>query len=68
MEKKTVIIPKINCLHCVHTIESELSALPYVISATADLKSKEVEIHWDDEKNWPNIVALLKSIDYPPRE
>jgi len=68
MEKKTVKVPNINCVHCVHTIESELSGLPYIKSVRANLGSKEVEIEWDDEKNWPNIVALLKGINYPPRE
>ena len=68
MEKRTVIVPNINCMHCVHTIESELSGLPYIKSVRANLGSKEVEIEWDDEKNWPNIVALLKGINYPPRE
>jgi copper chaperone CopZ len=65
---KTIQVPKINCIHCVHTIESELSALPYVESVHADLNSKKVEIEWDGEENWPGIVALLKGINYPPQE
>jgi copper chaperone CopZ len=67
MEKKTVKIPNINCIHCVHTIESELTALPGVVSVHADLNSKEVEIEWDKEQNWSNIVTVLKEINYPPQ-
>jgi copper chaperone CopZ len=68
MEKRTVKIPNINCVHCIRTIESELSGLPYIASVRANLSSKEVEIEWDNEKNWPNIVALLKGINYSPQE
>jgi copper chaperone CopZ len=68
MEKKTVKVPNINCVHCIHTIESELSGLPYISSVKANLGSKEVEIEWENVKNWPNIVALLKGINYPPQE
>jgi copper chaperone CopZ len=68
MEKRKVKIPSINCIHCVHTIESELKALPGVVSVHADLASKEVEVEWDKQQNWSNIVALLRGMNYPPQE
>jgi copper chaperone CopZ len=68
MEKRTVRIPNINCMHCVRTIESELKVLPYVKSVSIKLDSKQMEIEWDQQQNWPNIVALLKGINYPPQE
>jgi copper chaperone CopZ len=68
MEKKTIKIPNIHCRHCVHTIESEVSVMPGVVSVRADLVTKVVEIEWTQEQNWPNISALLRGLNYPPQE
>ena len=68
MHNKSVRIPNISCAHCVHTIESEVSALENVLSVNADEKTKQVEISWNDPQNWENIKSLLNEINYPAVE
>ena len=68
MQKKTVMVPNINCGHCVHTIESELSTLENVVSVTANEKNKTVEVSWNDPQTWSSIKSLMEEINYPPQE
>ncbi len=66
MITKTYRIPAINCQHCIHTIEVELSDLPGVKEVSADLESKKVEVVFDLPATEENIIEILKSINYPP--
>ena len=66
MTTKTFRIPTINCQHCIHTIEMELSDLPGVKEVSADLESKKVEVVFDLPATEEEIIETLKSIDYPP--
>lgn len=68
METKTVKIPNINCNHCVHTIESELSELNGVLSVEAALDTRKVKITWDKPTDWETIKTLLKEINYPAED
>lgn len=68
MHKKTVIVPNINCGHCVHTIETELGALADIVSVHADEQSKTVEISWNEPQSWSSIKSLMEEIHYPPQE
>lgn len=64
--EKTVKISTMNCNHCVQTIESELKDIDGVISATADLETKSVQVNWSPPANWETIQALLVEINFPP--
>lgn len=65
MNTKTVNVPAINCSHCTHTIEMEVSELEGVTSVAADETSKDVTIEWQEPATWDEIKALLEEIDFP---
>jgi copper chaperone len=58
-------VPAINCMHCVHTIQTEIADLPGVSSVKADAVSKQVEIVFDAPASEEKIKALLREINYP---
>jgi len=58
-------VPNINCMHCVHTIQSEVAELAGVQSVKADAGNKQVEIIYDDPATEAKIKALLADIKYP---
>jgi copper chaperone CopZ len=58
-------VPNINCGHCVHTIQTELSDLAGVKSVKADASSKAVEIVYDAPATEEKIKQLLGEINYP---
>lgn len=66
MESKIVTVPAINCGHCVHTIESEVSDLAGVKSVKADQASKQVTVQWESPATWQQIESLLREINYAP--
>ena len=69
MQNKIIYIPNISCIHCVHTIKSELAALEGVISVDVDMESKEVKIAWKEELlDWDSIKNVLVEINYPAAE
>ena len=47
MTKVTYSVPNISCMHCVHTIQTELADVKGVQSAKADAATKQVEIVFD---------------------
>ncbi len=61
----TYLVPAINCAHCTHTIEMEVSELQGVQSVKADLNTKNVTITFDAPASEDKIKELLKEIDYP---
>jgi copper chaperone CopZ len=58
-------VPNISCMHCVHTIQNELSDLEGVATVVADLATKKVEIEFDSPASEAQIKALLAEIQYP---
>jgi len=58
-------IPNISCMHCVHTIQTEVAVLQGVKSVKADAVSKTVEIVFDSPADEAKIKALLAEINYP---
>jgi copper chaperone len=58
-------VPNINCMHCVHTIQSEVAELAGVQSVKADAGKKQVEINFDTPATEEKIKALLADIKYP---
>jgi copper chaperone len=58
-------VPNISCMHCVHTIQTEVADLGGVKSVKADASSKAVEIVFDDPATEEKIKQLLAEIDYP---
>ena len=65
MKTVTYSVPSINCGHCVHTIQSELSELMGVKSVKADLDTKKVEVAFEEPSNETEIKARLAEINYP---
>jgi len=61
----TYSIPKINCGHCVHTIQSELIDLPGVKSVKADQNLRNATIEFEPPASEEKIKALLAAIEYP---
>jgi len=58
-------VPAINCMHCVHTIQSEITDLAGVKSVKADAQSKLVEVVFEAPASEEKIKALLAEINYP---
>jgi copper chaperone len=65
MNTVTYSIPKINCGHCVHTIQTELQDLTGVISVKADVNTKQVVIVYEAPTTEEQIKRLLQEINYP---
>jgi len=66
MADVTYTVPNISCVHCVHTIESELGQLSGVRRVEADLVGKKVTVSFEPPLTEVEIVALLKDINYAP--
>ncbi len=65
MTTVTYSIPNISCGHCVHTIQSEVGELAGVKSVIANVDTKKATITFEPPATEEQIVALLKSIEYP---
>ena len=66
MKTVTYSIPAINCMHCTHTIETEIGEMQGIQSVKADLATKKVAIAFDAPADEEKIRALLAEIQYPP--
>jgi copper chaperone len=65
MNTVTYSVPAINCMHCTHTIETEVGELQGVKSVKADVNSKDVVIAFEPPASEEKIKALLAEIEYP---
>lgn len=65
MTDVTYNVPNINCGHCVHTIQSELSELEGVEKVVASNETKKVSITFQPPADEAKIKALLSEINYP---
>jgi copper chaperone CopZ len=52
-------------MHCVHTIQTEVSELAGIKSVKADAASKKVEIVFEPPADEVKIKALMAEINYP---
>ena len=66
MNTVTYTIPNISCMHCVHTIKSEIGELPGVKSVDANAQTKQATITFDAPATEAKIVEVLKEINYAP--
>ena len=66
MKTLTFTVPNISCMHCVHTIKTELGDLPGVRSVDADVKSQKVTVAFEAPATEERIVSLLREINYAP--
>jgi copper chaperone len=66
MKTITYQIPNINCNHCVHTIQTELSDLAGVQKVVASHESKTAVVTFDAPATEAEIVETLKTINYAP--
>lgn len=58
-------VPNISCMHCVHTIQSELGELTGVTSVKVEATSKVVEITFTAPADEEKIRRLMSDISYP---
>jgi len=65
MSTVTYSVPNISCMHCVHTIQTEVADLDGVKSVKVDAASKKVEIVFDAPASEDKIKALMAEINYP---
>ena len=65
MKTVTYSVPGINCGHCVHTIQMEVSDMAGVESVKASNETKQVVISFDEPATEEKIKALLAEINYP---
>ncbi len=65
MTTVTYSIPNINCGHCVHTIQMEVSDLDGVTSVMADQEARTATITFAPPATEQSIQALLAEINYP---
>lgn len=68
MKTVTYSIPNISCMHCVHTIKTEVGELEGVQSVEANAQTKQATIVFDTPATEEQIVELLKEINYPPAQ
>jgi len=68
MKTVTYEIPNISCHHCVHTIKMEVGDLKGVQSVDATVDPRQATITFDDPASEDQIIALLKEINYPPKD
>ena len=68
MPTVTYQIPNISCMHCVHTIKSELKELAGVVSVEARADTKQAVVIFEAPATEEQIVALLTEIKYPPQK
>ena len=66
MKTVTYSIPNISCMHCVHTIKTEVGELAGVKSVDANAESKQAVVVFENPATEEQIVSLLKEINYPP--
>ena len=65
MKTVTYTIPNISCMHCVHTIKSEVAELAGVKSVEANAQTKKATITFDEPATEEKIKSLLTEINYP---
>ena len=65
MTTLTLKIPNISCVHCVHTIKTELGELVGVQSVAGNIETKEVVVAFEAPASQTQIEALLADISYP---
>lgn len=67
---KTVkyLVPNINCMHCVHTIKTELSEIKGVVSVEADAATKMVEVQFSEPATEEELLSKLAEISYPAKQ
>ena len=68
MEEKTVIVPSINCGHCVAAIQREIGQLNGVQSVEGDAGTRRVTVRWQGPADWETIVEKLTRIGYAPEK
>jgi len=66
MSEVVFSVPNISCMHCVHTIKSELSEIKGVTSVDARADTKQVKVTFDTPATTAQLVDVLKEINYPP--
>jgi copper chaperone len=64
MTTATYNVPNINCMHCVHTIKTELGEVPGVQSVDASAENKQVQVTFDNPATDSKIREVLKEINY----
>jgi len=67
MTTVTYSIPNISCMHCVHTIKTEVSELAGVKSVEADPGTKQATILFEAPATEAAIMKLLAEINYPAK-
>lgn len=65
MTTVTYSIPNISCMHCVHTIQTEISDLEGVASVVANKENHTATISFIEPATEEKIKALLAEINYP---
>ncbi len=65
MKTVTYTIPNISCMHCVHTIKTEVGDVKGVQSVEANPQTKKATITFDEPATEEKIKAVLTEINYP---
>lgn len=65
MKTVTYSVPNISCKHCTHTITMELSDLKGVSKVEADVKTRQVTIHFEEPATEEELKNTLAAINYP---
>ena len=65
MTTVTYSIPNISCMHCVHTIQTEVGELAGVKSVVVNPQTKQATITFEPPATEKIIKTLLADINYP---
>lgn len=68
VETIKLTIPNISCMHCVNTINMELSELNGVIEVISNVNNKTTQVTYKPPANKDVIIDLLEQINYPPEK
>ncbi len=68
MKSVTYNVPNISCMHCTHTIKTELSEIEGVSSVDADVQTRLVTVTFDVPATEQVLKDTLAEINYPAVE
>ena len=68
MNKSTLKIPNISCIHCVNSIINELEELEGIMKVEGEPDAKEINVEWESPATIDKIKELLKEINYPAKD
>jgi copper chaperone len=65
VEKETLYVPNISCMHCIRRINQALSKVPGVKDVQGDVETKKVTVAYEGADTMARVREALEEIGYP---